>query len=175
MLRTEVTTRSKASKKLHSKSSLQDLGAIVSIGNPPGFEVTGFGSDKRPSNFLRVAVPKIRLEFVDTSDPKEVGGPTKEVVERLVNFAKRLKPDMPGRVLVHCFAGHSRSTAAAFIAQCVVLGPGKEENAMKQALLGCTEKNVHPNRLMIELADKLLERNGAMLHTYFEFFSSSGG
>lgn len=66
------------------------------------------------------------------------------------------------RIIVHCTAGRSRSSAAAFIILCDQLGPGHEEEAMRQLLTAC-ERTPLPNTLLVNHADKILERNGAML------------
>jgi predicted protein tyrosine phosphatase len=68
------------------------------------------------------------------------------------------RPD--GHVLVHCHAGISRSTAAAAIMMCQH-APGEEEAAFLK-LLGM-RKHGWPNTRMVEFADSLLQRDGALL------------
>ena len=63
-------------------------------------------------------------------------------------------------MLVHCWAGISRSTAAAYIMACDRLGPGKEGLVAKR--LRAASPTATPNPLMIRLADEALARDGAM-------------
>src|SRR6266550_9355983 len=51
-------------------------------------------------------------------------------VARICRLAEAF--DDESHVLFHCEAGISRSTAAAFISLCVQLGPGKEEQALRE-------------------------------------------
>jgi predicted protein tyrosine phosphatase len=69
--------------------------------------------------------------------------------------------DSSSVVLFHCWAGVSRSTAAAYIAACVQEGPGSEE-VLARRLRGLAPF-ASPNPRMIELADRLLERSGRMV------------
>jgi predicted protein tyrosine phosphatase len=63
-------------------------------------------------------------------------------------------------VLVHCHAGVSRSTAAAAILMCQH-APGQEEAAFLKLLE--LRKHGWPNTRMVQFADTLLKRDGAML------------
>ena len=63
-------------------------------------------------------------------------------------------------VLVHCHAGVSRSTAAAAILLCQH-APGREQAAFLRLLE--LRKHGWPNTRMVEFADQLLKRDGAML------------
>lgn len=64
-------------------------------------------------------------------------------------------------MLIHCFAGISRSTAAAYILACHFGAPGQEDsiaNTLRRASPAAT-----PNNLMVALADDLLNRDGRMI------------
>ncbi len=63
-------------------------------------------------------------------------------------------------LLIHCFAGVSRSTAAAYILACAHR-PAGEEGALA-AFLRTSCPQATPNALMISLADDALGRGGAM-------------
>ncbi len=63
--------------------------------------------------------------------------------------------------MIHCFAGLSRSTAAAYIAMCV-LNPHTPEEAIARALRRSSDTAV-PNRRFVGLADELLGREGRMV------------
>jgi predicted protein tyrosine phosphatase len=64
-------------------------------------------------------------------------------------------------MVVHCFAGISRSTAAAFITICA-LKPERDEFAIAQAFRKASVY-AYPNRRLVTLADTLLEREGRMV------------
>jgi predicted protein tyrosine phosphatase len=63
-------------------------------------------------------------------------------------------------LLIHCHAGVSRSTAAAYILACAVRPKGEE--AILAAQLRAASPEATPNILMVALADAALERGGAM-------------
>jgi predicted protein tyrosine phosphatase len=84
----------------------------------------------------------------------EEGGPTQRDVEALINFARRIGED--GSVLIHCQAGISRSTAAAYIVFAVALGPGREGEAADYVRAAVPE--ARPNTAMLALAERLLDR-----------------
>ena len=81
-------------------------------------------------------------------------------IVKVLAFGERVHADPQGHVLVHCHAGISRSTAAAAILM-AQHAPGQEEAAFLK-LLGM-RKHGWPNTRMVEFADELLKRNGAML------------
>jgi predicted protein tyrosine phosphatase len=66
-----------------------------------------------------------------------------------------------GKVLIHYGAGISRSAAAALIMYACWLGPGKEQEAIKKVFT--LRPTARPNRRMIELADKILGREGRLI------------
>jgi predicted protein tyrosine phosphatase len=68
--------------------------------------------------------------------------------------------DQASPILIHCWAGVSRSTAAAYIAQCA-LNPRRDEFEIAQALRDVSP-SATPNRMMVSFADDLLGRNGKM-------------
>jgi predicted protein tyrosine phosphatase len=79
-------------------------------------------------------------------------------VHAILALGKRWKRDAP--LLIHCFAGISRSTAAAFILACQ-LKPDKAELHIAQ-MLRSASPSATPNALIVEIADGLLNRNGRM-------------
>jgi predicted protein tyrosine phosphatase len=68
--------------------------------------------------------------------------------------------DRADPILIHCFAGISRSTATAYITACAH-NPGSDEEAIALALREASP-TASPNRRFIELADAELGRNGRM-------------
>jgi predicted protein tyrosine phosphatase len=63
-------------------------------------------------------------------------------------------------MVIHCFAGVSRSTAAAYIAACV-LKPERDEFAVARALRAASP-TATPNARLVALADAALGRGGRM-------------
>jgi len=62
---------------------------------------------------------------------------------------------------VHCWAGISRSTAAAYTALCAINPEASE--ALIATRLREASPTAYPNRLMIRLADAALGRRGRMV------------
>ncbi len=75
------------------------------------------------------------------------------------------KPDV--RLLVHCHMGVSRSTASAYTALAIFAGPGREAAAFDR-LLTFTSKP-WPNKLVVELADAALGRDGALVAPLLDY------
>ncbi len=68
--------------------------------------------------------------------------------------------DRADPMLIHCYAGISRSTATAYITACVH-NPGIDESAIASALREASA-TASPNRRFIALADAALGRQGRM-------------
>lgn len=64
-------------------------------------------------------------------------------------------------ILIHCFAGVSRSTAGAYIAACA-LNPDADETAVAQRLRRASP-TATPNAHLVALADRVLHRSGRMV------------
>lgn len=78
--------------------------------------------------------------------------------ERLIRFVEGWDKAAP--ILIHCWAGISRSTASAFITACVH-NPGIDEAEIAQSIRDASE-TANPNRRLVAHADALLGRNGRM-------------
>jgi predicted protein tyrosine phosphatase len=85
---------------------------------------------------------------------------TPQHIATVLEFGERVHAAPGSHVLVHCHAGISRSTAAAAILMCQH-APGQEEEAFLK-LLGM-RKHGWPNTRMVEFADDLLKRDGALM------------
>jgi predicted protein tyrosine phosphatase len=85
--------------------------------------------------------------------------PASEHVTELLDFVQSWDRREP--MLIHCYAGISRSTAAAFIALCA-LNPHMPEELIARGLRRSSD-TASPNRLFIALADKVLRRDGRMI------------
>jgi predicted protein tyrosine phosphatase len=100
------------------------------------------------------------LSMDDISEP--IDGyvlPGEEHVARLVDFVGSWDQKTP--LVVHCYAGISRSTAAAFVSACA-LGPQRDEAAIAAAIRQASP-TASPNRRIVSLADRLLGRKGRMI------------
>jgi predicted protein tyrosine phosphatase len=64
-------------------------------------------------------------------------------------------------LVMHCFAGISRSTAGAYVAICA-LNPRRDESAVASALRRASP-TATPNARIVALADRLLGRGGRMV------------
>jgi predicted protein tyrosine phosphatase len=92
---------------------------------------------------------------------EEIGGraaPARAHVDRLIDFLSDHQPDSP--LLIHCFAGVSRSTAAAYIAACL-FNPQTDEKEIAGALR-LASPTAFPNSRIIAFADDALGRGGRM-------------
>lgn len=101
----------------------------------------------------------LRLAMNDIAEPQEgMVAPCEAHVAELIAFAKSW--DCKGPMMIHCWAGISRSTAAAFITQCV-LNPQADEHALAESLRAAS-RTAMPNRRLVALADAALGREGRM-------------
>jgi predicted protein tyrosine phosphatase len=85
--------------------------------------------------------------------------PADQHVQQILDFAKAWPRQQP--LVVHCYAGISRSTATAFITLCAT-EPDRDEREIAQALRAASP-TATPNSLLISLADDMLGRNGRMV------------
>lgn len=80
-------------------------------------------------------------------------------VEQLIKFANTWDRKAP--MVVHCFAGISRSTAAAFTAACA-LNPNRDEAEIAKTIRAASP-TAAPNKLIVSIADRILKRDGRMV------------
>ena len=84
--------------------------------------------------------------------------PDEEHVADLLKFVRRWDRRAP--LVVHCFAGISRSTAGAFVTVCA-LNPERDEVEIAQALRTASP-TATPNARIVEIGDQILGRRGRM-------------
>jgi predicted protein tyrosine phosphatase len=102
----------------------------------------------------------LKLAINDITEPQDgLIHPTPEHVDALVRFA--LKWDRQAPLLIHCWAGISRSTAAAFTVLCA-LNPETPEHLLARRLREASA-TASPNPLLVRLADARLSRDGRMV------------
>lgn len=85
--------------------------------------------------------------------------PGEAQVHQLLVFARKWDRQAP--LLIHCWAGISRSTAAAFIVTCA-LRPRRDEDEVAQ-MLRSASPSATPNAKLVALADAILDRDGRMI------------
>jgi len=101
---------------------------------------------------------RIKVNDIAETTPGLVA-PDEAMVDRIVKFGAGWTADSP--MLVHCWAGISRSTATAFILACE-RNPDVSEATVAQALRTAS-RYATPNRRFVALADDLLGRQGRMV------------
>jgi predicted protein tyrosine phosphatase len=79
-------------------------------------------------------------------------------IKRILEFVGGWDRSQP--ILIHCYAGISRSTATAFITACAH-NPRADEDAIAHALRQASP-TASPNRRFVAMADAELGRNGRM-------------
>jgi predicted protein tyrosine phosphatase len=129
---------------------------------------------RRPSHLLSlldpghiIPTPKglgagrhLRIGVHDICDETEgLIRPDESVVEQVVAFGRGWSGEAP--LVVHCWAGVSRSSASAFTLACA-RNPHADERAIAAEM---RRQSVHanPNRRIVALADDLLGRRGRMV------------
>ena len=80
-------------------------------------------------------------------------------VQRLLDFARAWDRAHP--LLIHCYAGVSRSTAAAYVAACALRADFWEPETART--LRALSPTATPNARIVAIADELLARNGRMI------------
>jgi predicted protein tyrosine phosphatase len=111
-----------------------------------------------PANHLKVAMDDITEQLEGFVAPCEAH------VEKVLAFVRGW--DRAAPMVVHCYAGISRSTASAFAAACL-LNPQRDELAIARQIRAASAI-ASPNRLIVSIADKLLGRDGRMLRALDE-------
>jgi predicted protein tyrosine phosphatase len=142
----EVASRPEAADIL-SSPRCAEITCLLSIGDV---------QDLLPAGYENIQ-SKLRLLFADVLTEE---GATEEDVRRIIQLAENLRGGT-GKVLIHCEAGVSRSTAAALIMYACWLGPGCEREAMARVL--AQRPVAIPNHRMVELADRMLGLGGRLL------------
>lgn len=106
-----------------------------------------------PANHLKVSMDDIIEQMDGFVAPNETH------IERVLTFVRGWDRRAP--MVVHCYAGISRSTASAFATVCA-LNPHRDEMSIAR-LIREASPIAAPNRLIVSLADKALGREGRML------------
>ena len=128
---------------LHQPSHVVTLGSEPPAALPDGYDAT-----------------RLSLTFNDIVEPHEgLVAPGENHVQQLLDFAKGWPMDAP--LLIHCYAGISRSTAAAYIIASA-LNPALDESELA-GLIRSLSPSATPNIRLVALADDILGRQGRMV------------
>ncbi|HZC96749.1 MAG TPA: protein-tyrosine phosphatase family protein [Bradyrhizobium sp.] len=117
----------------------------------------------RPASVLAANHLKVSMDDIIESIDGFVA-PSDQHIEQVLNFVRSWDRGAP--MVVHCYAGISRSTASAFAAACM-LNPHRDEAAIARQIRAASPI-AQPNRLIVSLADKALGRDGRMLRALDE-------
>lgn len=135
---------------------------LISIGSP---------GEQPPQGYSQVR-HRLRLEFDDidapNDNPKYVLARGEDIL-KVIDFVPLISQD-GGNVLIHCQAGISRSSAVALTVCAVLLGAGKEEEALAYVL--AARPQAVPNLWLVELADEALGREGKLVEVVQSFHDS---
>jgi predicted protein tyrosine phosphatase len=113
---------------------------------------------QRPSSVAEANHLKVAMDDI-TEHMDGFVAPNDALIERVLAFVRGWDRSAP--LVVHCYAGISRSTASAFAAACM-LNPHRDEVAIARQIRAASPI-ASPNRLIVTLADKALGRGGRML------------
>jgi predicted protein tyrosine phosphatase len=145
-------------------SPLRDVETVVRFKKPSHLitlldpQLIGQSPRFAPERHLKVAVDDIWEPEAGKLAPDET------MVRRILDFGVGWSGEAP--LLVHCWAGVSRSTATAFILACE-RNPHVPERTIAQALRAASA-GATPNPLLVRFADDLLGRQGRMLAAVHE-------
>ncbi len=134
-------------------STIESIGAshLVSAIEAASFPGTPTGIE--PDRHLKLNMDDITEAQLHMTLPSE-----RHVLE-LLDFVAEWDQKSP--LLIHCFAGMSRSTACAFIALCD-LNPKIDEARIAMAMRRLSA-TATPNRRLVAMADDILGRDGRMI------------
>ncbi len=101
----------------------------------------------------------LKVGINDISVPQEgYVAPAEAHVAGVISFLESWDAKAP--LLIHCWAGISRSTATAFIAMCQ-RNPGREKDAA--LMIRAQAPHAQPNKRIVAFADRLMQADGRMI------------
>jgi predicted protein tyrosine phosphatase len=118
---------------------------------------------RRPESVLEANHLKVSMDDI-TEHIDGFVAPNDTHIVQVLDFVRGWDRSAP--LVVHCYAGISRSTASAFAAACM-LNPHRDEISIARQIRAASPI-AHPNRLIVSLADKALGREGRMLRALDE-------
>lgn len=135
------------------ETAMRDYGPshLISLLSPDHMIETPYGV--LPERHLKLGIDDVADSWMSEYAPCRVH------VESLIAFGRDWRGESP--VLVHCWAGVSRSMAAAFTLLCDKHPPGQEMEIARA--LRFRAPHAYPNALIVRLADEALGRGGRMI------------
>jgi predicted protein tyrosine phosphatase len=118
---------------------------------------------QRPQSVLEANHLKVQVDDI-TEHMDGFVAPNNTHIEQVLNFVRGWDRNAP--LVIHCYAGISRSTASAFAAACM-LNPHRDEMSIARQIRAASPI-ASPNRLIVSLADRALGREGRMLRALDE-------
>lgn len=137
-------------------------------------KVNGLIAARKPSHMVTLLDPltmidtpegltpdrHLRLGVNDIAEPVDgMVAPHEGVVAQLLAFGRGWDESAP--MLIHCWAGISRSTASAFVLACE-RSPDADEADIAMTMRRLAP-HAYPNRRIVALADDMLGRGGRMV------------
>lgn len=137
----------------HLQGTVQATGAshIITV-------MADVGQVRRPPTILENNHLVISMDDI-IEEAEGFTAPAVDHVERVLSFGRSWNRAAP--MVIHCYAGISRSTASAFAVACA-LNPNRSESQIARQIRSVSAF-AHPNRLIVSHADRLLGREGRML------------
>lgn len=96
--------------------------------------------------------------------------PSTTDISKAIEFTAQAWESPDSTILIHCDYGASRSPAVAYVALANKFGPGAEERALQ--IIEETRPEAVPNKMVVQLGDDLLCRNGALLAPLDKMFTA---
>lgn len=118
---------------------------------------------QRPQSVLEANHLRVSMDDI-TEAADGFTMPSVTHVETALTFIRGWDRKAP--LVIHCFAGISRSTATAFMAACA-LNPRRSESEIARQIRAASP-SASPNRLIVTLADRVLDRDGRMIRALDE-------
>ena len=113
---------------------------------------------RRPESVLAANHLKVSMDDI-TEQIDGFVAPSVSHIEQVLNFVRGWDRRAP--LVVHCYAGISRSTAAAYVAACA-LNPNRDEQQIAWDIRRAS-RTAQPNAAIVSIADSLLKRDGRMV------------
>ena len=118
---------------------------------------------QRPASVLEANHLRVQMDDI-TEHMDGFMAPSDSHIEQVLDFVRGWDRNAP--LVIHCYAGISRSTASAFAAACM-LNPHRDEISIARQIRAASAI-ASPNRLIVSLADRALGREGRMLRALDE-------
>lgn len=141
--------------------AIDNYAHVVSINDP---------SEHPPETLEGHRARKLVLHFYDILEPEKTWpeAPTVDDVRAILRFARHVKRGE--KVLVHCVAGISRSSATALTILAAMEQPTREGAERAFAKLLAAKREIHPNATIVKFADELLGFKGELVRAHGEIF-----